>query len=262
MKNIYEIYKESNATNIVNVKYFTCGCVIRQTDEYTMYINDWQDDYESFDDYLYDMFKNIQEGFYSSIHIENNCLILTTKSVNTCPRCRVDDKCFIDTLDKPTGFENATLMHGLNAYYSDGSYQFILDSFDGLMEHPEWQICCSTEAIGDIGVIIKGDVLAASYLDLNTEIMKSGKNKGRRYYVENSRKEKSNRLVESYEELINRRKDVDHMNDEIITMNNQIVGIWKVKDAYMSNAGFEALETLKMRYPNMPIVEVKATDYI
>lgn len=262
MKNIYELYKELNAINIVNVRYFACGCVITQTDEYTMYLNDWQDDYESFDAYLYDMFKNVQEGFYSEINIENNCLILTTKSVNVCPKCRVDDKCFIDTLDKPAGFENVTLMHGLNAYYSDGSYQFILESFDGLMAHPEWQICCSTEAIGDIGVLIKGDVLAASYLDLNTEIMKSGKNKGRRYYVENSRKEKANHLVESYEELIDKRKDIDHMNDEIITMNNQIVGIWKVKDAYMSNAGFEALEILKIYYPNMPIVEVKATDYV
>ena len=260
MKNIYELYKELNATNIINVRYFACGCVIRQTSEYDIYINDWQDDYESFDAYLYDMFKNVQEGLYSEINLEDNCLILTTRSIHSCPKCREDDKVFVDTLDKPTGFEDVTLMHGLNAYYSDGSYQFILESFDGLMAHPEWQICCSTEAIGDIGLLIKGDVLAAAYLDLNTEKMNSGKNKGRRYYIDNSRKENTNCLVKSYEELMKYRKAIKHINDEIITTNNQIVGIWRTKN--MSEVGLEALEILQIYYPDMPIIEVEETYYV
>ena len=252
--NLYlELRETKGLINIYSVRKFKCGCT-DTVDEYTRYMNDWQDDYESFDDYILDFYHNIEQSFYTKIHVYGSILVLVRVSDNKCPNCREDckrDKKYCDEQIRPTGFESVDLYHGINAYYCSGETKDIVDNFNGVYNHPEWQICCSTSTVGDIGVIIEGTVLMASRTDLNTHVSKDG----RRYFRERpfSSRKLEEYIVRDAEELWEGNNL--NINDEIVTTNNKIIGLWTADNA--TDEAVEALKIILEEHPEYSVVTLK-----
>lgn len=248
--NLYlELKETKEMVNIHSIRKFECGC-IDTADEYLRYINDWQDEYISFDDYILDFYHNIPQSFYTRVHVYGNILVLVRECDGKCPYCR-DDKKYCDEQIRPTGFESVDLYHGINAYYCSGETEEIISNFNGIYNHPEWQICCSTSTVGDIGLIIEGTVLMASRLDLNTEISRDG----RRYFEERPYRsyKLEDYIVRDAEELWE--SNEFNMNDEIITTNNKITGLWITDNA--SDEALEALKIILKEHPEYSVVTLK-----
>ena len=127
-------------------------------------------------------------------------------------------KVYCDTCEKPIGFDNVVLYRGLNAYYGKSTFDSIFNSFKELIDNPNDQVCCSTNTIGDIGVVIEGDVIMASNMDLQS---RRDKENNRRYFVPDGIRE---------EHIIYDAKDLKEngygINDEIIVKNIRIKAIW------------------------------------
>lgn len=244
-----ELKETKGITNIHSVRVFDCGCTDR-ADEYERYMNDWQDDYASFDDYILDFYNKISKDFYTKIHVCGNILVLVKVSDNKCPNCR-NDKKYCDEQIRPTGFESVDLYHGINAYFCSGETRDIISNFNGVYNHPEWQICCSTSTVGDIGVMIEGTVLMASRLDLNTQKTKDG----RRYFEKRpfSTREPEDYIVRDAEEIWEGNEL--HLNDEVVTTNNKITGLWIADNA--SDEALEALKIILKEHPEYTVITLK-----
>jgi hypothetical protein len=129
------------------------------------------------------------------------------------------DRVYCDTCATPQGFESVTKYHGIAAYNRVGmdSVGDYLVRFQSINANPEWQICCSSRPIGEIGAVIDGDVLCASNMDLYTEI---DPDNGRRYF--DGSRYRATHLVDNASEL----DPTVWSHDEIVTHNNYIRYIW------------------------------------
>lgn len=137
-----------------------------------------------------------------------------------CPDCMdKNSRVYCDTCVAPQGFESVTKYHGIAAYNSY-TMKSVGDYFvrcQNIKDHPEWQICCSSRPIGEIGVVIDGDVLCASNMDLYTEI---DPDNGRRYF--DGSRYRATHLVNYANEL----DSTVWSHDEIVTHNNTIRYVW------------------------------------
>lgn len=122
---------------------------------------------------------------------------------------------YADELDRPIGFDNIELQHGLMAFSGTLAVEGIANNMNTIIEHSEYQICTSTSYIGYIGITIVGDVLVAANIDINSRI---GENNRRVFDIDDYRR---SMLVHHIDEL----KDMNQHN-EIIVTNTKAKGIW------------------------------------
>ena len=154
-------------------------------------------------------------------------------------------KIYCDTIQgiNRESFNGVTLYHGFGAFFCNRP---IIDCFNDLMEHSEWQVCTSTKYLGMIGVTIEGDILMASSYDLFSGIDRDNNN--RRFFDE---KDMDN-LVYDYKDL-ELHEDDEEENNEIVLTNTNITGIWITSDA--SNKMKEFAKSLSIKH-NLPLIQV------
>ncbi len=151
-------------------------------------------------------------------------------------------KMYCDECVRPTGFDNVTLYHGFNAFFTGKPYEY---KFNTLMNHPERQICTSTKYLGLMGVIVTGDVLMASSYDLCSSVETDT---NRRWFDTRD----IDNLVSDYADL-ELHEDDDEENNEIVVTNVKIKAIWVTSDA---NNSLRQLAVKLSKEYNLPIVEV------
>lgn len=158
---------------------------------------------------------------------------------------------YCDSQPRPRGFKNMELYHGLLAFSKkDGIYgtddSQVFENFCGIYDNPKWQICCSTAALGYIGLVITGDVITASNIDLYSKVDEDG----RRYYVKTSHpNDRATRGIISSASYL---KKIGNMHDEIVVQNSKIIAIWvkpEANDEMLNTAKYIAEEfNIELRY--------------
>ena len=127
---------------------------------------------------------------------------------------------YCDELQKPLGFDDRYYFHGTMAYNHctiEESMQRILD----VNSNPSWQICCSTRPLGPCGIMVKGDVIAVSNIDLCSQL----DDNGRRYYDAGHWRASS---------MVYSLKDIDNTkwhHNEIVVRDHYIASLWVNEDA-------------------------------
>lgn len=120
-------------------------------------------------------------------------------------------------LQKPQGFEDMILMHGICALSRTDIVQGIKHAIK-VLDDPTYESCCSTEAIGPVGLAVKADVITASNADLYTRVDHAN---GHRYFDADE---------ENMRNLIFHAKDLAPneygINDEMVTVNHRLEYIW------------------------------------
>ncbi len=154
-------------------------------------------------------------------------------------------KIYCDTIQgiNQESFNGVKLFHGFNAFFVSKSYR---TCFNTILKQPNIQLCTSTKYIGYIGVTIEGHILTASNIDLFSGIDTEDNN--RRYFDEKNMKN----LVYDYKDL-ELQEDDNEENNEIITTNNKITGVWITSDAPNKLKEF-AIELAKEH--NLPLIQV------
>lgn len=177
-----------------------------------------------------------------SVELRNwsKVLVVNNYHKGSCPDCYIPphdnaqetisgERIYCDSMPRPRGFKNMELFHGLYAYcsrdhiVSESSYAF--DNFLGIYDHSEWQICCSTSAIGNIGLVVTGDVITASNIDLYTRVDEEG----RRYYTKTSHQDDraTRGIIMSASELCTFR----NTHSEMVVQNTCIKAVWVQSNA-------------------------------
>jgi hypothetical protein len=201
---IVRLMKQHNVSKVTLISKYLCRCIKTTTRSIEYF------DLRSFS--WYDVTVNIYSNGYTEIHVFNN---LKTKCDICAPAVQ-----YCDELPKPIGFDNRYYFHGTMAYNHctiEEAMQRILD----VKDNPSWQICCSTRHLGPCGIIVKGDVIAVSNIDLCSDI----DDNGRRYY--DARHWRANSMVYSL-------KDIDNTkwhHNEIIVKDHYIAALWVSRDA-------------------------------
>ena len=141
------------------------------------------------------------------------------KYCQACTEKLTRDYVYCDELDKPEGFESVTLYHGIAAYNAEdmSSPSDYTGRVYDIIRNPEWQICCSTRPIGDIGIVVKGDVLCASNVDLYTDIEPDT---GRRYLL---------KCNYGYKFMVSHADELDSSkwsHDEVVTRHSTVRYVW------------------------------------
>lgn len=216
---------------------------------YQIYSCGHEDYFGSFD--LED-FKAIfgDEDISYSIYIDDDntldCIDVKVWMDDECDECMYqedDHRIYCDECIPPTGFEKVTKYHGIAAYNVAGldTVGDYLVRFQSINANPEWQICCSSRPIGNIGAVIDGDVLCASNMDLYTDI---DPDNGRRYF--DGSRYRATHLVSDASEL----DSTVWSHDEIVTHNNSIRYIWVYDQASdtIKNYGKFLARILKVYY--------------
>ena len=156
-------------------------------------------------------------------------------------------------MPKTTGFETITKLHGVLAYgrVIDNNFEEVangvLSHVEKVLTNPNYETCCSTEALGKIGLVLDGEVITASISDLNTQV----DSKGRYFYMENI---KEDMLIYDAKDLV---PDEFGINDEMVTINNKLKAVWVKVDA--DNNIRELAKTIAEKY-NVEIIEVELTE--
>lgn len=205
------IASEYGVTHTFKCVKYSCGC-IEEKDLTDVVFIAYMDSCDEFDY----MINEVQHGLTTMI-----CLDVVYEIVDTfCPKCNQKlNRVFCDSLPKPVGFDSVVIYHGIAAFNTDfldtvsDYYSRITD----ILRNQDWEICCSTKPIGDIGIVVKGDVICASNADLFTEIDLAS---GRRYF-DKSRYRASH--------LIFNAKDLDNSiwsHDEIVSRKNSATAVW------------------------------------
>ena len=173
------------------------------------------------------------DSFY--IDEESNELIVVRNIDKECDLCELmemehsnksskyTEKIYCSDMPSPVGFESVTKYHGVAAYSGAYcSYEAKENAID-VFNNPEWEICCATRAIGPVGLVVDGDVLVASNVDLCTTI---DDNNGKRYFiVSDDKRSRACRGIINYAYQIEKKWD----HDEIVTTNNKVARVW-IKD--------------------------------
>lgn len=212
---LFDYFVNNNCDNVIFVESFTCGCTKEKN-----YRIEWENNYKSIE--FNDLIK-MNYGFYFTCEykheIINNTLYIYEEYNCYCDNCR-NIKVYCDEQPRPKGFDSLVMYHGLKAYCecSDSSeYETITRNFESVYEHPEYQICCSTDPIGNIGIIVEGDILVASNNDLNTHV-EEGTNRRYYYPTETNRRNIIYDIKDLEENYI--------INNEFVINNTKAVTIW------------------------------------
>ena len=127
---------------------------------------------------------------------------------------------YCDELPKPIGFDNRHYFHGVMAYNHCTIEESVQRAID-IKDNSSWQICCSTRPLGTWGVMVKGDVITVSNIDLCSSIDEHG----RRYF--DARHWRANSIVFSLSEIDNTKW---HHN-EIVVRDHKVTHLWVREDA-------------------------------
>jgi hypothetical protein len=173
--------------------------------------------------------------------VESKCTECWTESTNTIT------KVYCDECEKPTGFNNIPKYHGLAAFTGKYSMKHVLNNLTNIIEHPEYQICCSTNKInGSIAIeIIECDVLLASNMDLCTYIDPEN---NRRYYEYDNEYDPDPTLISMnnrHNYIISDISELDSSiwnHNELVTTNNKIKRIILKTDNNFTNEELSLLE--------------------
>lgn len=239
---LFDYFMSNNCNNVIFVESFDCGCK-----EEKNYRIEWENNYKHIE--FNDLIK-MNYGFYFTCEYQheiiNNTLYIYEERNCYCNNCR-NIKIYCDEQPRPKGFDNLIMYHGLKAYCKRSElseHETIIKNFESVYKHPEYQICCSTDTIGHIGIIVKGTILVASNKDLNTHI-EEGTN--RRYYYP-TEKNRNNIIYDI--------KDLEENyieNNEFVINNTKAVAIWITNDA--SNELKALALKLSEKY-NLPLIDV------
>lgn len=246
---VIDYFKEHKLTNIKMVHIFDCGCRITDDSKEIIKQRAINMDEEYTEEYFMDKLNKMFLGWFiheNEYDIRNCELYIYEEHNKYCHKC-ANKKIYCDEQKRPVGFEHVIMYHGLNAFgCDDGSYESIIENFETIKEHPEYEICCSTSTIGDVGIIIQGTVTAASNADLHSCVdMKTCK----RYYINSAR---------NREHIIYDAKDLKPnkygVNDEIVVKDTVRVAIWLTDIA--ADESIQAAFDLANKY-NLEIVDVQ-----
>lgn len=89
-------------------------------------------------------------------------------SANICSDCK-EQLSFREKYRPDATIQSLTFSHGLDAFSeAAGSYEKMLHNFNGVVNHPEWEICSSAESthLGDVGIACVGEVSLAATTDV------------------------------------------------------------------------------------------------
>ncbi len=198
---------------------------------------------------------------YESFNIDydKGMLYVHLNTTGKCATCELfeddeDEVCeriYCDEMPRPEGFEDITLYHGLAAFSGTVEANGAAKNAINIIEHPEYQICCATDAIGPMGLIIKGTVITASNIDLCSSIDKKTCRRYYDVYVDDNRACKG--IIHHASQL---QKQWSH--NEIITMNNCIPAVW-IYD-WADNDYKKIAKDLANKY-NIELVVIPSEDY-
>ncbi len=206
------------------------------------------DDYvESIDgdleEYCADWMKHEYIDEYDKTEVIDNNLVLLTLPDCECSNCR-NGKMYVKDLPKPQGdFSTVTKKHGLIAYMRSDMQQ-AKEHLAKLLSNKEYETCCSTMALGNVGVVLQGEVICVSNEDLYSQVDQSG----RYVYM----KEVADYLVYNIEDM----EFPTDLNDELITKDHTLVSIWYKE--HSSNSEKEFARELAEFY-NVPLYEEPMT---
>ena len=227
-KTIFDYYLENKLTNVISVTVYKCGCKKELNHKELWEEYPCKETFEEEIKFTYGA--NFLNEY--KLEIKGNTLYVYDEINDYCIECRAK-RFYCDESPRPVGFEHVVKYHGLNAYYCDGEYESIINNLKTIMDHPEYEICCSTDTIGGIGIVVNGDVTMASNHDLNTGI---DRETNRRYY----HKSKFNDRYIIYDAKDLKDNELGN-NNEIIVKNIKAEAIWltdKATDEEV-NAAFE-----------------------
>ena len=238
---IAEMYLNGGYNQIVEMTIFECECK-----KYNLPFEDYVasidgDVYE----YVEDWCMHVYLEDYSRYTVINNNLILIEEPNRKCYDC-ANGKTYMKDLPRPVGFEDVYKMHGIIAYLRN-DYTQAKEHLYKVLNNKEYETCCSTEAIGMVGVVLDGTVICASNCDLGSKVDSNG-----RYYYAHSDEAKY---------IINNADDMtfgtDGMNDELVTIDNTLVAVWYKEHA--SNSEKELARELAAYY-NVELIEEPMTE--
>jgi len=93
---------------------------------------------------------------------------LRVNSAEICSDCK-EQLTFRAKYRPDSTIQNLTFSHGLAAFSeAEGNYEKMIKNFDGIVNHPNWEICVSSESthLGGIGIACSGEVSLAATTDV------------------------------------------------------------------------------------------------
>ena len=198
----------------------------------------------------------IAKDYQITKKIKSDTLLVYEAVESKCSSCwLITDiqRIYCDECERPTGFDNITLYHGLAAFTGEYTMSHALENLKTIIEHPEYQICCSTKTNGNIGIITKGEVLVASNMDLWTYI---DPDTCRRYYEYDpcahvhSKYRRADYIISDASQL----DSTVWEHDEMVTANNKITAIW-IKQGAFTNDDLKQLIDIAKEY-NIEIIKL------
>lgn len=238
---IYDLYKELGLNEITEIAVHACGCIGREF-KHVKQLRCYAYEQEQIDEAIYYRFrmKSVDDFEYFEI-TEDNEMILYYAKKQLCTKCYKEscEKIHCKDMPRPVGFENVTKYHGIVALsrtnLNDG-----IRHLEKVVNNPTYETCCATEPIGALGVILDGEVITASNIDLYSHVDENG-----RYFEVEENGDAYNGIIHYAEDLVIETDD-NTMNNELVTINNKIVKIWVSK--YADNREKQAAKYLAKKY--------------
>lgn len=235
--------REGKYEDLIEMTIFTCNC--KKIELPLRYYDPTIDG--TLDEYCADWLLHEYIEDYAQIQIVDNKLVVIEEPDCKCEECKLG-KTYVKDMPILSSFNGMEFNHGIIAYQRDntdllGAKQHL----NKVLNDSSYATCCSTECIGNIGAILVGDVRVASNCDLGSGVDSNG-----RYYNTNSKD--AEYLITTKEEMT---YGVDGMNDEFITTNNNIRGIWYKEHA--SNVEKAFARDLAIYY-DVKLIEVPMTE--
>jgi hypothetical protein len=240
---IADMYLNGEYNAIIEMTIYSCDCKSYKLplDNYLESVDG--DIYE----YCEDWFTHVYLDEYDRTEIVDNNLVLINEPVEKCDDCRFG-KTYMKDMPRPIGFEDVYKMHGIMAYGRDNTDFFAAkEHLHKVLNNPGYETCCSTEAIGNVGVVLEGDVILASNCDLGSKVDEGG-----RYFYADT--EDASYIIYNADDLT---FGTNGMNDEIVTINNKIKSVWYKEHSNNKEKQF-AKELAE--YYNVPLIEEPSTD--
>ena len=238
---IAEMYLNGGYNTLIEMTIYACECkkIELPLDNYEPSIDG------SLEEYCEDWLMHEYAEDYSRIEIINNNLVLIEEPDNKCEEC-TKGKTYMKDMPRPVGFEDVYKMHGILAYLRN-DYTQAKEHLYKVLNNPSYETCCSTEAIGNVGVVLDGTVILASNCDLCSKVDSNG-----RYYYAHS--EEAQYIIHNADDMT---FGTDGMNDELVTINNTLVAVW-----YKEHANNEEKEFAKelAEYYNVELIEEPSTE--
>lgn len=238
---IAEMYLNGGYDNLIEMTIYACECkkITLPLDDYVPSIDG------DLDEYCEDWLIHQYAEDYSRIETIDNNLVLIEEPDNKCYDC-ANGKTYMKDMPRPVGFEDVYKMHGIIAYLRN-DYTQAKEHLNKVLTNNNYETCCSTEALGMVGVVLDGTVICASNCDLGSKVDSNG-----RYYYAHS---------DEAQYIINNADDMtfgtDGMNDEIVTIDNTLVAVW-----YKEHANNEEKELARelAEYYGVELIEEPMTE--